>query len=192
MSNTSISASITSDTIGYLQSENNLQPGVFTPTFWNWPGLASNVDVSIDNDNIGGFTDGVNADNYSMVTFPSTMSKARLTLPDLTIDSQSTWIGADIFLDPGIYLQGFNASVVLDFRLLVIDGDNTELANVSYGTETFRISESGFSSSIGFNDPTISPATSTVDITLGSNKNISFKLYADDTSTSGRVFGYYF
>ncbi len=202
MSNTSISLSIPDNisqhgydnVIGYLNSPTNLPIGIFTPTFTDTVTRKSNVNISIDNDTIGGFADGVNSDGYSMVTFPSTMSKARITLPDLTIESKSTWSGdGTLYVDAGIGNMSYGASVTLDFRLVVVDGGNTELANVSYGSEVFRVSDPTFgSSTIGFEDPTLSPATSTVDITLGANKNISFKLHYDASSTHGTVYGQYF
>ena len=181
MSSTSISVSIPNTTLGFFNADTNLT-GAFTPTFEDQFIPDGPVDVSIDTDNIGGFSVV-----GTVLTFPSDMAKARITLPDFAIDSQSVYPGSEFFVDSSFVASHFFAYVDLDFRLLVIDGDNTELANVSYGTERFNV---GFNAAdVGFNDSTLSPATSTIDITLGSNKSISFKLRADDSNTSGLVRG---
>lgn len=191
MSNTNINCSIADTIIGYLSSDQNLNIGFFTPTYDNGFDPKANIDANINTDGIGGFNNGVNSDGHGSIIFPSSMTKARLTLPDLTIDSQSVWIGdGTVYITGGVANHSYIARVTLDFRLVVVDGDDTELANVSYGSEQFSVTDSSFGgSSIGFDDPTLSPATSTVDITLGSNKNISFKIHIDENSTFGRVNG---
>ena len=181
MSNTSISVSIPNTVLGSFNADTNLTGG-FTPTFEDQFLPDGPVDVSIDTDNIGGFSVV-----GTVLTFPTGMTKARITLPDFAIDSQSVYPGSNLFVDPGFSASHFFAYVDLDFRLLVIDGDNTELANVSYGTERFSVGMNA--ADVGFNDSTLSPATSTIDITLGSNKAISFKLRADDSNTWGLVRG---
>ena len=186
MSNTTINCSIPDTALGQLLSDPGRDPGFFTPGFQNFTGAGKDVDVSIDTDNIGGFSVALETD----LTFPSGMTKARITLPSFSIESQSTWLDdATVWANPAMSAGSiFKATVALDFRLSIVDGDNTELATVSYGANPFTVYTNKYNqpgtSSIGFYYPTLSPATSTVDITLGSNKAISFKLYVEDGSTA--------
>ena len=207
MSNTSIEINITSQDIGDIHAPGfQLGTGTFNTTFTPTSNVSIDTNVSINGGSIDGLTDGVATDffgkQYHSITFPSTMTKVRLTLPDLNVSTQSIFPegfkDADYFAGSGVYQPGMMASVNVNFHLLVLAGfetfgARTELANVSYGTASYVVRDGnvlGGGGSGVFLDSPLSPATSTVDIDLGTKRTVIFQLKAHSPYQPGGGFIY--